>query len=70
MTTIAERAAALAADAPPLTPGQIASLATLLATASAHPDVAVDSATVAEATIANRPSRSTKRDEERHARAI
>ncbi len=55
---IAAHAAAVAETAPPLTPGQIASLATLLATASAPHSAAVT-------TSANRPSGTTK-DEERH----
>ncbi len=55
------------ADAPSLTPGRIASLATLLALASSHPE-ATPNAAMAATTITNRPS-CTKRDEVRHAHA-
>jgi hypothetical protein len=56
------------ADAPPLTPAQIASLATLLALATAYPQATPNAATAAT-TIANLVPRVTKRDEARHAHA-
>ncbi len=59
---------ASAEAAPPLTPDQIASLATLLATASTHPEVTYNAAALAETTAAPRSSRSQK-DEVRHVRA-
>jgi len=64
---VADRAAKIAADAPRLTPGQIASLATLLALASSHPEVTPNAAVTAATTIANLVPRVTKRDEVRHA---
>ena len=57
--------AALAAEAPPLTSAQRASLATLLATTSTYPETTPNAANAAASTAAARPSRSQK-DEVRH----